>query len=32
MSTFLTIISIWFITSIPLGIATGKYLKWRDGR
>jgi hypothetical protein len=22
-------VAIWFAASIPLGIATGKYLKWR---
>ena len=30
--SFLAILAIWFIVSIPFGIATGKYLKWRDGR
>lgn len=32
MSTFLTIISIWFIASLPLAYVTGHYLRGRDGQ
>jgi hypothetical protein len=28
--TYLTIFASWFVLSIPIAVATGRYLRWRE--